>query len=62
MERKLNEANLELETILDNTMMGVLVLKGYRKIHRVNKQFLKMFGYESEAGVDWRIRQEAASL
>ncbi len=48
MERKLNEANLELETIFDNTMMGILVLKGYRKIYRVNKQFLRMFGYESE--------------
>ena len=48
MERKIVETSQELATIFDNTMMGVLVVRDDRIIHRVNRQFLKMFGYDSE--------------
>lgn len=48
MEKRIFETGQELSTIFDNTMMGVLVVRDERIIHRVNRQFLKMFGYDSE--------------
>lgn len=47
MEEELKKAYGELKIIFDNTMMGIMFLKGDRTIYRVNNAFLEMSGYDS---------------
>ncbi len=50
-QKQLQQSNDELEIIFQNTQAGILVLKGGRKVSRVNQQFCKIMGYDKPADV-----------
>jgi PAS domain S-box-containing protein len=46
-ENKLMFANNELNTIFENALVGILVLRGGRHIRRINHAFATMLGYDA---------------
>ncbi len=44
-EAKLQETSSELNTIFENAMVGIALLKD-RKLHRINRKFEQLFGYD----------------
>ena len=48
LEQNLKRTANEFETIFDNTSMAIVYLKGDRTIHRINKQFSRLFGYDQD--------------
>ncbi len=46
-ELELETALAEYETVFANSSVGIVHLKGGRRIHRVNRRFLQIFGYDS---------------
>lgn len=48
-QKRLETAHAEFKSIFDNSMVGILVLRGGRTIYRCNQRFVEMFGYSSDA-------------
>lgn len=49
MEQKLRLSLAEIESIFENSTVGILYLYGLdRKIHRINRRFLELLGYTEE--------------
>jgi PAS domain S-box-containing protein len=49
MEKKLRQSLSEVESIFENSTVGILYLSGFeRKIHRVNRRFLELMGGYTE--------------
>jgi PAS domain S-box-containing protein len=46
-ENELRFAHSELDTIFENALVGILVLRGGRHIRRINQAFASMLGYDS---------------
>ena len=47
-QKRLEIAHAEVKSIFDNSMVGILLLRGGKWIHRCNKRFVEMFGYCSD--------------
>lgn len=50
-QQELAQTLSEFETVFANSSVGILHLKGGRRIHRVNRRFLELFGYDTESQV-----------
>ena len=50
-QSELELAHAELESIFENSMVGMILLRGGRKVHRANQRIADILGYETPAEI-----------